>query len=146
MSAVFSRIWLNFRALGHGLYFATKENPRRTVFWTLILFFVVLLLFARNEAPVEKAEPQNSEADGLRTVRNKLNDRLCDIEFACTQFGIARQQCATAGNFDLCINVKMGDSIKDVGNCLPSGEMRARPSGMPSKLQCVAHRIDRGFR
>jgi hypothetical protein len=49
-----------------------------------------------------------------------------------------RQQCATAGSFDTCLSVKMGDNYyaaKDA--CSGDGQLLYPPQGAPNGLECL---------
>lgn len=65
----------------------------------------------------------------------------------CAKYGSARQECATAGNFDHCIAVKMGDiGVNDIDWCSNDGSLAEPPNDMPSRLECAVFNFDKQFR
>ncbi|MBZ9820171.1 hypothetical protein [Mesorhizobium sp. CA4] len=63
---------------------------------------------------------------------------LCKWVDLCSKFGEARQACATAGDFQNCINVKLGDNAWVIGdNCSNDGSLINPQNDTPSKWQCV---------
>jgi hypothetical protein len=63
---------------------------------------------------------------------------LCKLRAICVSYSRARQDCATAGDFNNCINVKMGYDFSQVNNCTNDGDIlySLYSPQMPSKLQC----------
>lgn len=72
--------------------------------------------------------------------RSQLGERitlLCHEQAVCEKFGAVRQECATAGNFQNCINVKMGDEDAGLTDmCSTDGKLAYLPPDMPNWLNC----------
>jgi hypothetical protein len=77
------------------------------------------------------------------TLSNKgLNDyrnRLCHEQLVCTKYKDTRQECAVAGDFNNCINVKMGGEPMYRLSCAGDGELAsaADKADMPSEIECL---------
>jgi hypothetical protein len=61
---------------------------------------------------------------------------LCRLRSLCSKFGDARQACATAGNYKMCINIKMGADAVDSYECTDDGAVSGQPNDMPTALDC----------
>jgi len=76
-----------------------------------------------------------------RAARDKqistYKDELCHIKLVCRQYYSARQECAVAGNFDNCMQVKFGD--KDTSLCTNDGGVNDPQyvTDMPNEVECV---------
>jgi len=93
----------------------------------LAILFVIIPLALRVESP-----------KGLEVARVK---ELCRARDLCTRYANYRQECATAGNFDLCLNVKMGDDAAKIGACTNNGNLLTEPPNMPDWVTCLEARI-----
>jgi hypothetical protein len=64
----------------------------------------------------------------------------CPQMLLCRDYYGARQECATAGNFDLCLEVKMGGAKRRAAatECMDEGQPRGvDPSTLPSLFDCA---------
>jgi len=93
----------------------------------LAILFVIIPLALRVGSP-----------EGLDVPRIK---ELCRTKDLCTRYAMSRQECATAGNFDLCLNVKMGDDVANISGCTNQGKLKSEPPDMPGWLTCLEARI-----
>ena len=70
-------------------------------------------------APIE--EPTTPEETKLHADERKqrivLDRYLCRKMAACSKYDRVRVDCATAGNIDTCLRIKMGDDFRDVETC-----------------------------
>jgi hypothetical protein len=58
--------------------------------------------------------------------------RLCQKAAVCKQYDAARLECATAANFNMCLNIKLGGEFDPT--CVPGFE----PSlGTPNRIECL---------
>jgi hypothetical protein len=72
---------------------------------------------------------------------------ICHIRRVCNDYGIARQECAVAGDFGLCLNVKMGrQDFPPASVCSDDGSIRSPPADMPNIAQCAVSEIESYFR
>ena len=80
----------------------------------------------------------HSRAQSLGISNDELTSRLCHTNSVCLKFSDARLSCATAGNFNNCVSVKMGDSDYALtGQCNNDGSMKFDKDLVPSELQCL---------
>jgi hypothetical protein len=85
-----------------------------------------------------------AEVAAARKVANEQNRQLCAASNFCNRYGEMRQACATAGDFDNCLRVKVGD--KDtwrVHYCTADGGVTNLPpnASMPNFLQCLYYNM-----
>jgi hypothetical protein len=80
-----------------------------------------------------RAEQQNRETE--RRERTKM---FCKLESVCSRYGEVRQECATAGNFDNCIRVKMGDAhSSEIESCTNDGKLAyVSQDESPNRVEC----------
>ena len=146
-----SSIWLNIRAILCGILFAAKRHPFATASGLLIFWFVVWGV--TNPPPVETPEQVQARQAlemrnaQLRAAAAERSRSLCKLQAVCARYGAARQQCATAGNFENCINVKIGDDdFDEIGSCTNDGSIRYPPDDVPNHLECFLLNIDNTIR
>jgi hypothetical protein len=93
-----------------------------------VLFaFVVVFAFAIWEtrtAPAPTPAEQAARADARDQKEWKRS--LCHVAAACGKYSAARLECATAGNFKTCIQIKMGNDAYRTGVC--SGDQEGAPA------------------
>jgi hypothetical protein len=85
----------------------------------------------------------NGDANAKQTLVNMLSQKdaeraeLCHLRTVCTTFSSVRQDCATAGSFETCVAVKMGDADKDLtSSCTNDGNIAMPPDRMPQPTEC----------
>lgn len=89
---------------------------------------------AAEQAASRATAQARAAADAAKLEQERY---LCRIESVCEKYGKVRQDCATAGSFDNCIRVRMGDD--DVGlvdACTNDGNVLYPSEHMPSGLRC----------
>jgi hypothetical protein len=96
-------------------------------------------LAARQEALAQRQKWAEYE----RAVAER-NRQLCRIKNACSAFADARQECATAGDFNHCLEIKLGTEFQFISLCSTEGEFVNAPDDMPSVVSCTA--IELGLR
>ena len=100
-------------------------------------------------AEEKAAERQNAvlrqsrqhEAD---VAKSKLfeDSRMCRVKAVCERFAAVRQECATAGNFENCVSVKLGDAASMIGECTNDGMVATPyPDTVPSAVECWLHGV-----
>ena len=106
------------------------------VFGLLLLIPIASLIWliwmARPSTPVTLGE--------IKVEQQK--DFLCRAAVACKKYSEARLACATAGNFQTCLRIKMGDAASFSGIC--SGNDEGAPA-VPLPLQ-TPNAVDCFFR
>jgi hypothetical protein len=96
--------------------------------------------------PLER-ELQQKAASGDVSAKHDLQElkaqidaqrtQFCHLKAICKTFATARQECATAGNFNTCMNIKMGESdYALIGSCTDDGAIAFPPDEMPRALEC----------
>jgi hypothetical protein len=117
--------------------------------WAVIMMIVIIINALWKESPVQ-TEARQKELQRLVTHQQEQTERdkliyvykkdLCHIKLVCAKYGAARQECAVAGNFDNCVNVKIGDKDNnDLQYCLNDGTVNLRQNqDMPNVIWCFA--------
>ena len=68
------------------------------------------------------AQLAQAKAQAAATARQRA---LCNQQTICTKFATARQECATAGNYKNCVDIKMGTDAMDLYPCMNDGRVWA---------------------
>jgi hypothetical protein len=81
---------------------------------------------------------EQAEQDARDKQMSAHKDELCQIKLVCRQYYSARQECAVAGNFDNCVQIKIGN--KDTSFCTNDGGVNEPQyvSDMPNEVECAA--------
>jgi hypothetical protein len=149
----------NLRAVWHGLKFATSRHPAAAI----RLFAVIALLMGAaiwgaiewSKPPLtteeimvrdqerrrqeELARPQREFAKQQQEEsrrRTEIKRQFCRLRSACPLFAKVRQECATAGNYKLCVNIKMGDDASLIEFCTNEGHVAYKPNNFPNAIDC----------
>ena len=95
-------------------------------------------------SPAERASfiaKQIAEEAQIRTLQSAAEEEkkyLCRLKTVCKTYATVRQDCATAGNFNNCINVKMGDDDAAMtGSCSNDGKPLYPQAKVPDNLECL---------
>jgi hypothetical protein len=104
------------------------------VFVVIIAFAIWVTWTAPAPAPAEQAARAAAREDQKEWKRS-----LCHVAVACEKYSAARLECATAGNFKTCIQIKMGTDAYYTGLC--SGDQEGAPAvplsaGTPTAVSC----------
>ena len=90
-------------------------------------------------APIEEPTAEEKATTKLREDESKqrivLDRYLCRKMAACSKYDRVRVDCATAGNIDTCLRIKMGDDFRDV-ECGVDYEGGPAPAARSSNAQC----------
>lgn len=152
------RVWRFLRALLIGVSKFARQEP----VVTLVLLVAVpvaagSLWTAAHETPQEASVRRAAEAGDAAQIEIRAKELeeqgraleehnqqirgLCRLKDICAQFSKVRQECATAGSFNNCISVKMGDErYGDVGSCTNNGNIGSvAPENVPSRLECLTN-------
>jgi hypothetical protein len=74
--------------------------------------------------------------DGWGTSSER-NVRLCHYKARCAEYATARQACATAGNFDTCMGIKLNGGYSLLKNmCSGDGNFAIPINDMPGDFSC----------
>jgi hypothetical protein len=128
---------------------ALKRNWFATACFLLVVFgFIYLSL--KNPPPPETSEQfrarqkqegalqdaQKSRAAqwAAQTARTKS---LCKAKAECSEYAAARQACATAGNFDTCMGIKMENYSSAQYDCTNDGKLISSPADLPNNFECL---------
>jgi hypothetical protein len=76
-------------------------------------------------------------------LRNNYRNRLCHEHLVCTKHKDTRQECAIAGDFSNCINVKMGGEPMYGLSCTNDGELTSASdkADMPYEIECLLRNV-----
>jgi hypothetical protein len=95
-------------------------------------------LQARQAMAEETARKDRLAAERTRLAFERTRS-LCRYQAACKKYAEARQECAPAGNFTLCVNVKVEDKGTELASvCNNDGTLKSAPTDMPNRIQCFA--------
>jgi hypothetical protein len=116
----------------------------------LLLFYGLLLLIPFTIGQIlellyppspEQQEAMARDRARQRTIAEeaaKLRPGRCHYRFVCRKYASARQDCAAAGNFTLCVDVKMGDrDAASISMCDNDGGVRYASDDWPNRFQCL---------
>jgi hypothetical protein len=134
------------QALGRSFWPFVKRHPFFALLVVPFLGFVIAVnLLVPSETPQQRqvaAAQQSAESEQLTAQRRERDEHLrvaCRVKRACEQWATVRQECAVAGNFDNCVNIKMEDKTAVLMDyCTNDGHMGDR-SEEPSALDCLFH-------
>ena len=90
--------------------------------------------------PVYKAQQAAASEARIEEQRAAEEEKkyLCRLKTVCKTYATVRQDCATAGNFNNCINVKMGDDDAAMtGSCSNDGKPLYPQAKVPDNLECL---------
>ena len=121
------------------------RHPIVTLVVLALLAFVGFAIMYPPPPPTAQqvqAEQAAARARAAAAAAQLAQDKyFCRLEPVCEKYGKVRQDCATAGSFDNCIKVKMGDD--DVGlidACTNDGNVLYPSEHMPDGLRCFVLR------
>ena len=88
-------------------------------------------------AETAKRAEAEREAEQNRQFHDQYLNGLCHQKAVCKKFAEVRQECATAGSFDTCVTIKLGDAdAATINACTNDGEMAYVPKEMPDTIGC----------
>jgi hypothetical protein len=94
---------------------------------------------------VKATQDAKKKADEMIEASDKRADYLCHLKLVCYKYGTTRQECATAGNFDRCIQVKMGDrDFRSKAYARASGRSRFSVQNRNAGVSCSSVSDERG--
>jgi hypothetical protein len=94
-------------------------------------------LDAAREAHQEEANRQAAESSRRTAAKTARAIELCRIKQVCANYAKIRQECAIAGNFWLCVDVRMGkQGFSPAAACTDDGQIVAPPTNMPGRGEC----------
>ncbi len=111
----------------------------------IICFFAISNL-SQNKLPSKadidmQAKSEIRAENAKKLAEKKLEkNRMCLEKSVCKIFAQARQDCATAGNFDTCMEIKMGSYAHDTQwakyYCKKDGTLEFEPNNIPNDFIC----------
>jgi hypothetical protein len=127
------------------LHFAGRHRAP-FIFFGIVLLVWVLQMVVPPPAPETPEQIQarrtaqlaQAKAQAAATARQRA---LCNQQTICTKFATARQECATAGNYKNCVDIKMGKDAMDLYPCMNDGRVWGEPADMPNRFQCFIQSI-----
>jgi hypothetical protein len=146
------RVVRAMRAFFSAFAFLGRRHPVVVILVLFALVGYVVLVYSVATAPPPPAEtPQQRQArvaaederNAKRSAEKERTKFLCAVKSACSKYAEARQECAVAGNFDNCLQVKMGSedyALKD--SCTEDGKLAGvSPSDIPDPVSCFIARL-----
>lgn len=122
---------------------ACKRHPQLLLVAAIALLMTSLFIWAAINPPPEETPAQAQarvaaqQAEAHRQAEASARVlSLCELQSVCLKYGVARQACAPAGNYDQCMGIKMGGNFWRVANCTYDGDVRNPPADMPTRVEC----------
>jgi hypothetical protein len=133
-----------------------SPNIGARVFLSILFFCITIAVWAKisewRETPEQGqqravvtasavADQRRAEADRATKAfsRRAFDQSLCRASALCRRFAEARQECATAGDFDNCVKIEvdLSDSYGNVSQCTNDGQLtEAWGDKVPNRLEC----------
>ena len=161
-------VWNNVRAIFYAAFFTIKRHP---IFAVVLIFFswaiyqsimnpppkppletpeqIQARLINRQRAAEMQAANQQRAAEMQAANQQRAaaaaqrNRQLCMYEVICEKYGKVRQECATAGNFNTCIEVKMGNQSGLLYHCTnDGGVLQSIASDLPNVVDCWFYKVE----
>jgi hypothetical protein len=88
----------------------------------------------KQEGAMQDARRQADENRAAERIRTR---GLCKAKAGCTRYAEARQACATAGNFDTCMNIKTENYSTARYDCTNDGKLTSAPGDLPNEVECI---------
>jgi len=86
----------------------------------------------------ERAAHSQREAAQQHRAQQARVGQLCHLYYVCGGLPKARRDCATSGNFDNCVNIKMeGEDNLWMTECTADGNVVSPPNDMPKRTDCI---------
>jgi hypothetical protein len=93
----------------------------------------------RTEPEAQTAERVRQELQKRKTEAQEQKVQLCQWAARCRHYDNARLACATAGNFSMCLKIKMDSEADYIGACSGFKEGApavAPPPETPNLIEC----------
>jgi hypothetical protein len=139
------------RALRAFFRAVSKEQPVVVVVTVLTLLGIVALaylaivkpkLFVESPRQEQQRAAENKRWHAERAAADENTKRLCALKSKCAKYGRVRQECAVAGDFQNCLQIRMGDVDLDAAFvCTGEGKPMIPESQIPGPVSCfqVSH-------
>ena len=73
-----------------------------------------------------------------RSPEAEVKRQLCLYKRVCRKYASSRQDCAVAGDFQNCLQIRMGGEMRFVSECTNDGGIKnLNTDSMPSMLECI---------
>ena len=109
------------------------------IYFPILLFgaFFFMLIYSLNNNPVLSKE-QIIAAHRYFPQTNDAASDLCSLKRTCEIYVAKRADCATAGNIEKCVEIKMKN--RDFSNCTTSGGIYGlSEKTTPKTIQCIVN-------
>ena len=119
---------------------STKANNKPLIAG-IVCFFAIGALLAfvsfsdkeALEARVRQEEARKAQQRTEAAASHALQKAFCETVNVCKKYGTVRQDCAVAGNFKNCVQVKMNLSYATLEtDCNDDGTLRWQPANVPT--------------
>jgi hypothetical protein len=106
------------------------------------ILFVGIFFAVKYPAPPETPQQIEQQREfleqqrELRAAQIRRFKDICSTKTLCSQFASTRQVCATAGNLDTCMSIKMEGFSKAQYECNTDGTLRFAPADLPNYFEC----------
>jgi hypothetical protein len=129
----------------HGLRSFVRQHSYTLIFWGAIMIMIIVVVYLvftetpEHSAAIQEYQRQAAQEKKAIEERNKL---ICHLYSVCKKFSASRQECAVAGSYSRCMEIKMGGDNDLIGLCTSDGDVNVSyypPSVQPSRAECLAY-------
>lgn len=104
----------------------------KIIFWLGVIFVLIPLVVWNQFQPTPT---QVEFADTKKVPVDRLITRACEVRAECRKLGAAEQECATAGDIDRCIRIKV-PILAGLPYCGGGNALIFPENVRPTALQC----------
>ncbi len=97
-----------------------------------------------DSATTQLTQSQKRFAASIRLCEDRGFDMLCEQKYVCREYNRVRDVCATAGNIDECISIKM--KSPDYEMCQGTSNATFDAPEFPTSTQFFSNRINQIFK
>jgi hypothetical protein len=64
--------------------------------------------------------------------------QICHLKDVCAKYSRVRQECAVAGDFYHCEDIKMKDDFRFINQCTDEGTLKDNSEYFPNAVECFS--------
>lgn len=150
---------VNIKAVGYAAGYTIRRYPIGAGVIALVVFSMIwdrthavppatetteqIQARIEHEQRAATAQREKQAAKARQETARATRDRsLCRLKSTCQRYASVRQECATAGNFATCIDVKLGDDASLISACRNDGGLVYPPSDLPDAVSCWVRKVE----
>jgi hypothetical protein len=104
-----------------------------------IFLFSIILLFAFGYVDLPFKTNEAVRQSNLQKLSAGERSNLCRLKTVCEKYSRKRYECATAGNYNLCMTIELKANDFEEGKifCSDEGLIKGSEEGTPNYLECL---------